>query len=77
MAAIGYQNITFTHLTYASDTTTFGVINPCMGLFMSFKVNKKVKGHAKMFLIHINPYTSNEQSSTCTFVHILTLLGYI
>ena len=46
MAAGGYQNITFTRLTWDAKSrhflTIFSVINLFMGLFMSFKVNKRV-----------------------------------
>ena len=46
MAAVGYQNRTFTRLTWDDKSrhflTIFSVINLFMGLFMSFKVNKRV-----------------------------------
>ena len=48
MAAVGYQNRTFTRLTWDDKSrhflTIFSVINLCMGLhvFMSFKVKKRV-----------------------------------
>ena len=58
MAAIGYQIRTFTRFTMLTYNvwwrhffTTFqiGAINPFIGLFVSFKVNKKVKAMLKCF----------------------------